>query len=45
MTKYCRICGNELYPEEEFEGVCENCKLAKDNEDLDEEESYDPGIV
>lgn len=29
MTLYCVICGNELKPEEEEEGVCESCKLSQ----------------
>ena len=25
---YCSVCGDELEPEEEMEGICESCKLA-----------------
>jgi NMD protein affecting ribosome stability and mRNA decay len=25
---YCSVCGDELEPEEEEEGICESCKLA-----------------
>jgi predicted amidophosphoribosyltransferase len=28
MSIYCSVCGNELKPEEEMEGICESCKLA-----------------
>jgi hypothetical protein len=28
MPMYCSICGDELEPEEEMEGICESCKLA-----------------
>jgi hypothetical protein len=30
MTMYCSVCGDELDPEEEDgDGICESCKLAK----------------
>jgi len=29
ITQYCSICGDELEPEEELEGICESCKLAQ----------------
>jgi len=29
MTQYCSVCGDELAPEEEQEGICESCKLAQ----------------
>ena len=29
MTLYCSICGDELGPEEEDEGICASCKLAQ----------------
>jgi len=29
MTQYCSVCGGELAPEEEEEGICESCKLAQ----------------
>jgi|GEM_PF-966965 len=47
MTTYCEICGEELSPEEEDEGICENCKTSKKNQIKDEEdEDYvDPGIT
>jgi hypothetical protein len=27
MTLYCSVCGDELDPEEELDGICESCKL------------------
>jgi len=46
MTSYCEICGEELALEEEDEGICQNCKISK-NEDIKEKEKddYDPGIT
>lgn len=32
MTQYCSICGDELEPEEEQEGICESCKLSQGEE-------------
>ena len=29
MPHYCSICGDELEPEEEQEGICESCKLSQ----------------
>ena len=45
MTEYCEICGEELDPEEELEGICKNCKKNHQNEEKDEEEFVDPGIT
>jgi len=46
MTHYCKICGEELAPEEEFEGICKNCKLAKSHELEDTgQDDYDPGVT
>ena len=46
MTKYCEICGDELSPEEEDEGICQNCKASQKNEDYEKDENYiDPGIT
>lgn len=28
MPMYCSVCGEELKPEEEMEGICESCKLS-----------------
>lgn len=28
MALYCTMCGDELAPEEEHEGICESCKLS-----------------
>jgi predicted amidophosphoribosyltransferase len=32
MSLYCSVCGDELEPEEEMEGICESCKLAASGE-------------
>jgi hypothetical protein len=47
MTNYCEICGGELSPEEEDEGICTSCKASRKNEfKEDKEEDYvDPGIA
>ena len=47
MTEYCEICGEELDPEEEDEGICKNCKIAKESkEEYKEDKDYvDPGIT
>lgn len=46
MSEYCEDCGEELTPEEEAEGICENCKISRDAKKLDEDEEYiDPGIT
>jgi hypothetical protein len=41
---YCSICGEELKPEEEDEGICENCKINKHNsllgDDLESGEGF-----
>jgi hypothetical protein len=29
MPMYCSVCGDELKPEEEEEGICESCKISK----------------
>ena len=40
MSMYCSICGDELEPEEEMEGICESCKLASSEQiSADEVES------
>jgi NMD protein affecting ribosome stability and mRNA decay len=28
MPIYCSVCGEELEPEDEEEGICRSCKLA-----------------
>ncbi|MFH1101061.1 MAG: hypothetical protein V1726_03385 [Methanobacteriota archaeon] len=43
MTEYCSICGEELAPEEEVEGICESCKLAKSHK-LDDMEDIEPDM-
>jgi len=46
MAHYCEICGEELDPEEEFEGICKNCKIAKSHDDEDSDrDDYDPGVT
>ena len=46
MTEYCEICGEELTPEEEEEGICASCKASKKNEFKEDDENYiDPGIA
>lgn len=42
MVMHCKICGDELNPKEEDEGICEICKESRQN---DEEDDYDPGIT
>lgn len=32
MPQYCSVCGEELAPEEEEEGMCASCKLAASSE-------------
>jgi len=46
MTVYCEICGEELAPEEEEEGICQTCKATQKQEyKPEEEDKYDPGIA
>ena len=47
MTRYCEICGKELEPEEEEDGICENCKISQSNgSTYEKDEDYiDPGIT
>jgi hypothetical protein len=47
MTTYCENCGEKLSPEEEDEGICENCKTLKKGEfkDKEDEDYIDPGIT
>lgn len=50
MTRYCEICGAELDPEEEEDGICEECKNSRhsdeDEEEYEKDENYiDPGIT
>lgn len=28
MTEYCSVCGSELMPEEETDGICRNCQCS-----------------
>ena len=47
MVEYCEICGEELDPDEEEFGICENCKKGKkvDEEYEKDEEFIDPGVT
>ena len=45
MTEYCEICGDELDPDEEEEGICKNCKNSKNSENEKDEDYIDPGIT
>ncbi len=38
MTMYCSVCGDELEPEEEEDGMCESCKLSQAGHASDEVE-------
>ena len=44
MSEYCEECGEELDQEDEFEGVCKNCKKAHDSKSTDED-FIDPAIA
>ncbi|MEM0492586.1 MAG: hypothetical protein QXS02_01310 [Candidatus Thermoplasmatota archaeon] len=43
MISYCSICGEELAPEEEEEGICESCKLSQKH-NLDDMEDIEPDM-
>jgi hypothetical protein len=47
MIEYCEICGEELDPDEEEDGICDKCKNVKDEDDeYEKDEDYiDPGIT
>jgi len=47
MTEYCKICGDELDPDEEEYGICDKCKKEQeDDEEYEKDENYiDPGIT
>ena len=46
MTEYCEICGEELDPDDEYEGICSNCKNVKSKEEYKNDEEYiDPGVT
>lgn len=48
MATYCEICGDELDPEEESEGVCDSCKISRSKQhdhDDETEEDFDPSIA
>ena len=38
MAEYCEICGEELSPEEEEEGICASCKASRKNEFKEDDE-------
>ena len=48
MAMYCEVCGEELDPEEESEGICDSCKISRSKQhehDEETEEYHDPGIA
>jgi len=46
MTEYCEICGEELDPDEEYEGICRNCKKTQNDKDYKSDEEFiDPGVT
>ena len=47
MTMYCKICGDELDPEKEADGICEKCKnLQTDDLNYEKDDDYiDPGVT
>jgi hypothetical protein len=45
MVEYCEVCGEELAPEEEYEGICKNCKISKSEEYKSDEDFVDPGVT
>ena len=48
MAEYCEICGEELDPSEEEDGICNKCKNVKEEEDdeYEKDDDYiDPGIT
>lgn len=46
MSEHCEDCGEELAPEDETEGICKNCKIARDSKNLKENEEFiDPAIA
>ena len=42
---YCKICREELEPEEEAEGICDSCKASWSRDFDDEEDFIDPGVT
>jgi len=46
MTEYCEICGEELDPDDQLEGICKSCKLSKEADvEYEKDEDYiDPGV-
>lgn len=49
MTEYCELCGCKLDPDEEEDGICEDCKNQDEEEDEEEykkdEDYIDPAIT
>jgi len=46
MAEYCEICGEELDPDEELEGICKNCKKSQEEEEYKSDKDFvDPGIT
>lgn len=46
-SMYCKICGDELSPEEEAEGICKICKNSQiDDPNYKKDDDYiDPGVT
>ena len=46
MAHYCEICGEELEPDEEYEGICKKCKSTQDEDEYKSNEEFiDPGVT
>ena len=46
MAEYCENCGEELNSDEEYEGICKNCKKPQEEAEYKSDENYvDPGIT
>ena len=47
MVEFCEVCNAELDEDEEYDGICKNCKNRdKDNDGYEVDEDYiDPAIT
>ena len=46
MAEYCEICGEELAPDEEEDGICKNCKKTQSEEEYKSDKDFiDPGVT
>lgn len=43
MAMYCIVCGEELAPEEEDEGICQSCKLSQEQK-VNDVEDIEPDL-